>query len=355
MEPTASAAEQERAALEATAEAEAAAWAQQRKRARRLRQGARLVGLFGSPSVAQVDSVLDPEGASSQPVAMPARAQSHRHMVVAAEDDRVPAADADASTDAIASIRMTPHTRETVELVLGTHWDAAHEIVHSTVRDGRRKIDAAAGRRAKATEERLQQLELEVQSKLKLQAMTKVLQDLPVEDILADMEAHVKEVTAVVRKDHQDWLLSHLDFVDEFAKFHSGRLHDLLTRVGDEHEARVSLREERIQHKKETRIDMVTQMVTDQVREELRRDMEMRICKSSVHSYKVVHFFGAPCTFLTVLLAGYRDTEDCHGEADSAVAARAGRRTQQARISGDDDRSADRVGKGTGGDRTACV
>lgn len=264
------------AAAHAQAAKDAEAWAQQRQRARRLKQGARMVGLLGSSR-----TLTNSGGASAGAGESTELSSTHRHVVVTGgEDDHVVAATFDPEElDAVSKIRMTAHMHEVLDLVLGTHWEACQELVHSTVRDTKRKLDISAGRRAEVTMSRLEQLDSEIHSKLKLQALHKTLNDLPLEDVLQDLEDYVKEVTYVVRKDHDEYVLSHVDFVNEFAKSHAVDLHSLLVQIGDDHAGRVAAREARIEHKKETRIDVVTAMVTEQVRAELGRDMEARMWK----------------------------------------------------------------------------
>ncbi len=179
--------------------------------------------------------------------------------------------------EALDNVQVSAEMQEVLELVLGTHWEATREIVDATVREGRQKIDSAASRRAASTKERLAQLTAEVQSKVKLKSMGKIVKQLPIDEIIVDVEAHINEVSAAVRKDHDDWLLSHLDFMDEFATYHAGSLHELLTRLASERKAELTAREARAERKKEIRIDRVAQSVTDQVRKEIQGELEARI------------------------------------------------------------------------------
>lgn len=220
--------------MEATAEAEA--WAEQRKRARRKRQSVLLVSkAMGVTDTTKTDSAKVPK------------------------------------------VGVTVETQEAVDLVLGAHWEATHEIVKETLRGGRQWVDAAAAKRAAATTQRLDQLAAEVQSKLKLRTLEKVLQEVPLEEILADVEGHINEVNAVVRKDHEDWLISHVEFMDDFSKNHTGSLHELLTQVAGNREELMAARHARIEAQKEARSDMAAQVLTEQLKAELRGELESQL------------------------------------------------------------------------------
>ena len=262
---------------------DAEAWAQQRQRARRLKQGARMVRLLGA-GLESSHSAPPASGSSAAFGASPDSTElstAHRHVIVTGGDDEhvITATFNSEELDGVAKIRMTGHMHEVVDLVLGTHWEACKEIVHSTVRDAKKKLDATAGRRAEITTSRLEQLDSEIHSKVRLQALHKTLNDMPLEEVLKDLEDYIKDVTSVVRKDHDDYVLGHVDFVNEFASFHATDLHDLLVKIGEDHSGRVAAREARIEHKKETRVNVVTKIVTHQVRAELGRDMEVRMWK----------------------------------------------------------------------------
>ena len=232
------------------------------RRSRRLKQGARLVATF-KPMESESHTALQ----TSSPVETPTGGTA---------DEPGESSQSDGN-DALARVQVTPQMAEVVDLVLGTHWEAVHEIINATVRNGRQKIESAASRRATATMEQLQQLTAEVQSKVKINTLHQVLKHENIDKIMGDIEAHIKQVTAVVRKDHEDWLLSHLDFLNDLTRHHAGSLHGLFTQLASEHQARLSEREARIEQSKELRIDKVTEMVTEQVRQQLKFELESRM------------------------------------------------------------------------------